>query len=205
MPGSSLFLLLLSLARVSSLTLCSCVLSRLAAAAGCHRWNPAGNGAPRMQPDGSDGRSATRDIRGTEAQRLRHLRKYARRCPALFRLVSGRKSRCLRMHARRASAAFTCWEMATGLFASRIRDDRTPGNGLVRCLVPVVPAQYYKWAKWTSIRDAFLFEWKSEQLLCTLPAFPVFNLWRYLVATLYRWDAIFILSRNNKAINVNFY
>lgn len=57
--------------------------------------------------------------------------------------------------------------MVTGLFASRIRDDGTSGNELIRCLVPVIPAQYYKRAKWTSIRDAFLFEWKFEQLLCT--------------------------------------
>lgn len=122
----------------------------------------------------------SRDIRETEAERLRHPRKHARRCTALFRLVSGRGPKvspacvCMR-DARVPSLRVEKWRLGY----SRIRDDRTPGNGLIRCLVPVVLAQYYKRAKWTSIRGAFLFEWKSEQLLC-MYSFPVFNLRRYL-------------------------
>lgn len=119
--------------------------------------------------------ATTRDIRETEAQKTKTSSQTRTPMPGVLspRFRSWPESlACLRMHARRAGATFTCWEMATGLFALRIRDDRTPGNGLIRRLVPVVPAQYYKWAKWTSIRDAFLFEWKSEQSLCTVPVFP---------------------------------
>lgn len=152
----------------SSLTLCFYVLSRLAAAAGCCRWSPAGNEAPRMQPDGSDGKSTTRDIRetgDTETKTSSQIRTLLLGA-VLPRFRSWPESLAyLCMHASRASTAFTCWEIATGLFASRIHDDRTSGNELIRCLVSVIPAQYYKWAKWTSIRDAFLFEWKFEPVM----------------------------------------
>jgi len=112
---------------------------------------------------------------------------------------------CLRMHARRANAAFTCWEIATALFASRIRDDKTSENGnhslsRVFCFRAILQTRNAKWRDFDPRRILIWMEIQAVAMHVQLSCFQSPTISRSDIN--FVWDAIFILYRNDiKAIH----